>query len=157
MPDMILSGGRSGAERAAWRAARAFGVATGGWMPAGFGSDDGPHPEFAELYSASDLPTDGDDPAYRNVQESDGTLWIGATTTSAAQVTVRACQELGRTCLPIDPGAAFGPSHVAAWILEQKIRVLNVAGNREPEEPGIGERVERLLGQVLRQLGHRTA
>jgi hypothetical protein len=34
---------------------------------------------------------------------------------------------------------------------------LNVAGNRESDEPGIGDRVERFLGQVLQQLGHELA
>jgi hypothetical protein len=32
----IISGGQSGADQAAWRAAKAFGIATGGWMPRGF-------------------------------------------------------------------------------------------------------------------------
>ena len=56
--------------------------------------------------------------------------------------------------MPVYPGALFEPSHVAAWIAENKIKTLNVAGNREHEEPGIGDRVERFLGQVLQHLGH---
>jgi hypothetical protein len=52
------------------------------------------------------------------------------------------------------PGAAFQPSHVATWITENRIRTLNVAGNREGEEAGIGARVEQFLGQGLGILGH---
>ena len=33
-------------------AARAAGIPTGGWMPAGFLAHDGKHPEFAETASA---------------------------------------------------------------------------------------------------------
>jgi hypothetical protein len=141
MLDKIISSGQTGADRAAWRAAKAFGVPTGGWMPGGFLAEDGPHPEFAQRYGAAELPTDSDSArTERNVRDSDATLWFGETTTSVAQATVGACHGCGKPCLPVYPGAAFEP--------------LNVAGNREGEEPGIGDRVERFLGQVLQQLGH---
>ena len=56
--------------------------------------------------------------------------------------------------MPVYPDASFEPSHIATWIAENQIKTLNVAGNSEGEEPGIGDRVERFLGQVLQQLGH---
>jgi Circularly permutated YpsA SLOG family len=34
--DRVVSGGQTGADQAGWRAARAVGLATGGWMPYGF-------------------------------------------------------------------------------------------------------------------------
>jgi hypothetical protein len=155
MLEKIISGGETGANQAGWRAARSFGVPTGGWMPKGFLTEDWPHPEFAEPYGAEELPADSDSArAEQNVQDSDATLWFGDTTTSGAEATVRACQRLGKPCLPVYPGASFEPSHVATWILENKIRTLNVTGSREHKEPGIGVRVEHFLGQVLQQLGH---
>ena len=39
---------------------QAFGVPTGGWMPKGFLTEDGPRPEFAEQYGAAEMPTDSD-------------------------------------------------------------------------------------------------
>jgi Circularly permutated YpsA SLOG family len=33
MLDKVISGGQTGAAQAGWRAARAVGIATGGWMP----------------------------------------------------------------------------------------------------------------------------
>ena len=158
MLDKIISGGQTGADQAAWPAAKAFGVPTGGWMPKGFLTEDGPHPELAERYGAAEMPTDNQ-PARteQNVQDSDATLWFGETTTAAAQATVGACHRFGKPCMPVYPGASFEPSHVAAWIAENKIRTLNVAGNREGEESGIGDRVERFLGEVLQQLGHERA
>jgi hypothetical protein len=156
MLEKIISGGRTGADRATWRAARASGVATGGWMPRGFAVEDGPRPEFSEQYGATELPADDDlAGTERNVRDSDATLWFGETTTSAAQATVGACLRSGKPCLTIYPGAAFEPAQVATWIAENQVRTLNVAGNREGEEPGIEARVERFLGAVLQQLGHR--
>ncbi|HMB02896.1 MAG TPA: putative molybdenum carrier protein, partial [Isosphaeraceae bacterium] len=46
------------------------------------------------------------------------------------------------------------PSHVVTWIIEDQVKILNVAGGRESRTPGIGARVERLLGVVPRRLGH---
>jgi Circularly permutated YpsA SLOG family len=156
MLDKIVSGGQTGADQAGWRAAAAFGVPTGGWMPKGFLTEDGPRPEIADQYGATEMPTDSAlARTERNVQDSDATLWFGETTTSGAQATVGACLQSGKPCLPVYPGASFEPAHVATWITENRIRTLNVAGNRESDEPGIGERVERLLGAVLQQLGHR--
>jgi hypothetical protein len=37
------------------------------------------------------------------------------------------------------------PTDVAGWIEAEEVRVLNVAGNWESTEPGIGDRVERFL------------
>ena len=109
----------------------------------GFLTEDGPRPEFAEQYGAAELPTDSE-PARteQNVQDSDATLWFGETTTAGAQATVGACLGFGKPCMPVYPGASFEPSHVATWIAENQIRTLNVAGNREGEEPGIGDRVQ---------------
>jgi hypothetical protein len=155
MLEKLISGGQTGADQAGWRAAQAFGLPTGGWMPRGFLTEDGPHPEFAEHYGAAELPTESY-PARteQNVQDSDGTLWFGATTTAGAQATIGTAHTLRKPCLPIYPGASFKPAHVVAWVTENAIRTLNVAGNRESEEPGIGVRVEQFLGQVLHQLGH---
>ncbi|HEV3004986.1 MAG TPA: putative molybdenum carrier protein, partial [Pirellulales bacterium] len=75
--------------------------------------------------------------------------------TSGAQATVEACQRFGKPCLPLYPAASFEPSHVADWIAQNNVKTLNVAGNREHDEPGIGHRVERFLDEVLEQLGHR--
>jgi hypothetical protein len=150
----IISGGQTGADQAAWRAAAAFGVPTGGWMPQAFVTEDGPRPELAQRYGAAELPAfSGPSWVEKNVQNADATLWFGATTTDDAQTTVAACLRLGKPCLPVLPGLTFEPSHVAAWISENAIGVLNVAGNREAVEPGIGATVERFLRKVLEQLG----
>jgi Circularly permutated YpsA SLOG family len=158
MLEKLISNGETGANQAAWRAAKAFGVAAGGWVSKGFLTADGTHPEFAEQYGAAELPTDRE-PARieQNVRDSDATIWFGRTTNSCAHATVAACHRFGKPCMPVYPSAAFEPKHVAEWIKENKIKTLNVAGNPEHEEPGIGEKAERFLGEVLEQLGHDRA
>ena len=75
MLERVITGGQTGADQAAWRAARAAGLATGGWMPGGFRTEDGFHPEFGALYGASEHPSDSwDDRTVANVDDSDGTL-----------------------------------------------------------------------------------
>jgi hypothetical protein len=151
----MISSGETGANQAAWRAAKAFGVAMGGWVPKGFLTADAAHHEFAEQYGAAELPTDSEPACIeQNVQDSDATIWFGLTTNSCAHATVAACHQFGKPCMPVYPGAAFEPEHVAEWIAEHKIKTLNVAGNREGEEPGIGDRVERFLVEILEHLGH---
>ncbi|MGO9466851.1 MAG: YpsA SLOG family protein [Isosphaeraceae bacterium] len=158
MLEKIISGGESGADQAGWRAAKAFGVASGGWMRTGFLADDGRHTEFAKQFAAVELPTDSDPtPTQKNVKDSDATLWFGETTTAAAHATAAACLTFERPFMPVYPGASFEPSHVATWIVENQVKTLNVAGSREHEEPGIGDRVERFLGEVLTVLGHERA
>jgi hypothetical protein len=134
----ILSGGQTGAEQAAWRAARAFGVPTGPARPRG-----------VDQMSTDDVKA--------NVRDADATLWFGATTGTGARATVAACLALDRPCLPIDPGAAFEPSQIATWIAAHHVRTLFVTGSPESDEPGIGDWVERLLRQVLQQLGREPA
>jgi hypothetical protein len=108
-----ISGGQTGADQAAWRVARAFGIPTGGSMPRGFLTEDVPRPEFAELYGAAELPIDSY-PARteRNVRDADATLWFGATDTPGARATLEACRKLGKTSVIVYPGGPTLPSHV---------------------------------------------
>lgn len=47
----VISGGQNGADIAGVRTARRYGIPTGGTMPAGFKTLDGPRPQYADLYS----------------------------------------------------------------------------------------------------------
>jgi hypothetical protein len=150
MLEKIITGAQTGADQAAWRVAQAFGVQTGGWMPRGFLTADGPRPEIAQQHGAAEMPTESYSArTEQNVRESDATLWFGETATSGAQATVGACRSFGKPCMLIYPAASFEPEHVSQWTAECQIRTLNVAGNREADEPGIGDRVQRFLEQVL--------
>ena len=151
--EKVITGGETGVDQAGWRAARACGPATGGWMPAGFLTEDGPRPEFAELYGAVEASSATYPPRTRmNAQAGDGALWLGNVGSLGARATRAACRKAGKPWLEVVPGST-DPSPVAAWVVDQGIRVLNVAGNRESSSSGIGEQAERFLVDVFRQLG----
>jgi len=146
----VISGGQTGADQAGWRAARAYGVPTGGAMPRGFLTEEGLQLEFAERYRAFELPTNSyPERTRRNVADSEGTLWFGDHHSTGGRTTLDACREQGKPFLIVFV-AITKPSQVRDWLEEKGIRPLNVAGNRESTSPGIGERVERFLGVVLR-------
>jgi hypothetical protein len=155
MLEKIIAGRQTGASRGAWRAAKAFGLPVRERTPKGLLTEGGLGPEEAEQPGAADMAAEID-PSWveQNVQDSDGTLWFGETTTALARATVGACQRFAKPCLPVYPAALFKPSHAVNWITESQIKTLNVAGNGEGEEPGIADRVEEFLGQVLEQVGH---
>lgn len=48
MIERVISGGQTGADQAALRAARACGIPTGGWAPRGWLTEDGPSLWLAE-------------------------------------------------------------------------------------------------------------
>jgi hypothetical protein len=84
-----------------------------------------------------------------NVRDSDATIWFGSVETPGAKTTLNALKILGRPQMIIKPNDLIRPSAIASWLARNpSIRRLNVAGNRESVEPGIGDRVERFLFRV---------
>jgi hypothetical protein len=153
--ERIITGGQTGADQGALRAARAAGLATGGYAPAGWVTEEGPAPSLA-FYGLVELP--GADDATRrrrNVEAGDAALLFGDRTSPRAQGFVTDCERHGRPLVWIQPGVSR-PSHIVRWLRETPhVKVLMVAGNRESRAPEIGDRVAWFLGVVFRELGHR--
>ena len=151
MLERVVSGGQSGVDQAALRAARAAGIPTDGTAPKGWATENGPAPWLAD-YGLAECP----EPGYpartvANVRDSDGTLWIGDQGSSGGRLTVGTARALGRPLLVVRAGVTT-PADVRRWIAEAGVRVLNVARNRESTEPGIGARAERFLAIVFRSM-----
>jgi len=147
----LVSGGQTGADRAALDVAVALGLEYGGWCPRGGWAED--HPARPGLLATYPLlrETDSADPATRtrlNVRDSDATLVIpgneGASGGTALALAV--ADELGRPVLTADDLGA-----VLSWLarLPGAAITLNVAGPRESEDPGVYRRTRRLLELVL--------
>ncbi|MCG6943212.1 MAG: putative molybdenum carrier protein [Thiohalocapsa sp.] len=144
----LVSGGQTGVDRAALDAALAQGIAVGGWCPKGRAAEDGVIPERYPLHE-----TPSADPAQRtewNVRDSDATLILhrGALAGGTA-LTAEAARRRGRPLLQLDLDAAPEPDIIDAWLRGQGVRVLNVAGPRESEAPGIGDLALDLLRRLL--------
>lgn len=151
----VISGGQTGADRAALIAAKATGIPTGGWMPRGFRAQDGPRPEFAELYGIREHASEHYPPRTTlNVKESDATLRFATEWESRGEVlTLSMIHRYVKPHLDVTPGGTVSPTDVAAWLAENDIRVLNVAGNTERTSPGIEAFVVAFMTEVFRLLG----
>lgn len=147
----LISGGQTGVDRAALDVALEFGIPAGGWCPAGRRSAHGPIPARYPLVET-------ETPAYpqrtrQNIRDSDATLVITRGEPSGGTLlTVRLAERLKRPCLVIDL-ASQCPQAARIAILEwlQNIRpaILNVAGPRASESPGLGQSVRAILRDVL--------
>jgi len=154
----LISGGQSGADQAGLRAGKVLGYTTGGMMPRGWKTEAGPRPEFKNLYGMVESRFDGYEHRTRhNVRAADATLLFvrhgidgGSHLTASC---VMANMKLLQTCEWPDAATIFIPmaDFIRAWILRERIRTLNVAGNRESKSPGIGALVETFLLEALQR------
>lgn len=147
----IISGGQTGADQAALRAAKEFGITTGGWMPLGYVTLDGLRPEFAELYNMKEH----DSPLYpprtrRNIIESDGTVrFAGSWNSRGELLTIKEVLAANKPSLDVDVLGSTSPQELATWLIDKNIRILNVAGNSEKTLPGIEEFVFIFLTETF--------
>jgi len=155
----VVSGGETGADRAALDAAIALGLAYGGWCPAGGWAEDLPDPPGLAARYPYLRTTEQEGPAARtelNVRDSDVTLVLrgrGAES-PGTDLTVQVAARLDRPLLVVDPFADPDPAPVRAWLegvaaeLGREV-TLNVAGPRESEQPGAYAAADALLRAVL--------
>jgi hypothetical protein len=148
LPEKIVSGGQTGVDRAALDVALELGLPCGGYCPRGRRAEDGRIPP---RYPLQELPSREYPPrTARNVRDSDGTLILHRRGLSGGTaLTLRLAREKRRPHLAIDLAARPDATSVRAWIEAQGIRVLNVAGPRESEAPGIHDAAAALLRCVL--------
>lgn len=146
--EKIISGGQTGVDRAALDVALAMGIDCGGWCPKGRRAEDGP---IASRYPLVETAS----PAYsqrtkRNVRDSDGTLILTrGQPRGGTLLTQRTAVELGKPCLSIDLSAPGALAEIREWLDRHALGVLNVAGPRESQSPGITLEATRLLHEVF--------
>ena len=155
----IISGGQTGADRAALDAALAAGVPCGGHCPAGRRAEDGRIPD---RYPLVELPT-ADYPARtrRNVADADGTVVVAfGPPSGGTKLTVDLCRRSGRPCLVIDAELATATEAavlVAVFLLRHRVAVLNVAGPRASGQPRVYGFVFDTVTRLLRPPRRRRA
>ena len=147
----IISGGQTGADRAGLDAAIQRGVPHGGWCPEGRRAEDGRIPDcyqLCETYSFSYLVR-----TEKNVQISDGTIIFTLGDLRGGSARTRDFAILhGKPWLhlQLDTLELFETAEtVKSFLTTHSIRTLNVAGSRESTEPGIHQRVCRIMDRVL--------
>ena len=144
--ERIVSGGQSGADRAALDWAIANGIAHGGWCPLGRRAEDG---RIATRYKLKETPSREYDQRTRwNVRDSDGTLIISrvAQLSGGSAYTARCAERFGKPWLHMHPEATG--TRVRDFLKQHGIRTLNIAGPRASGDPEVYEYVLDVLERL---------
>ena len=140
-------------DRAALDAALEKNFPCGGWCPLGRKAEDGAIPACYPL-KETESP-DYEERTERNVADADGTLILTrGEPTGGTAFTIALARGYEKPCLVLDleGGDAVLPTTIQTWVRENNIRVLNVAGPRESNSPGIYNMAKALIKKVISQL-----
>lgn len=152
----ILSGGQTGADRAALDFAIEHGIPHGGWCPRGRSAEDG---SISSLYALRETPSRRYSQRTEwNVRDSDATVvfTIAPGVSGGTSLTLALARRLGKPALHLsraalmdsqgnDESLAAAASQLLAFLIEHDVRALNVAGPRGSQEPEIADFVRLVL------------
>ena len=148
VPTKIISGGQTGVDRGALDAALSLGFDHGGSCPRGRLAEDGTIPARYRL-------TELDSTDYRarteqNVIDAHATLILcRGPVKGGTALTRRFAQQYQRPYLVIALGLPAKVDLVRAWLAQVAPVVLNVAGPRESNAPGIAAETQDFLRRVF--------
>jgi len=149
LPHTIVSGGQTGADRAALDWACRHSIMHGGWCPKGRLAADGPLPLHYQLRETESA-------GYRqrtklNVQDSDATMIFNTGELDGGTLqTVRFAQAMNkphRVFQLNQANLADVALEVVEWLSQGQFSMLNIAGPREEKRPGIYALVLTVLDQ----------
>jgi hypothetical protein len=154
---MIVSGGQSGVDRAALEVAVEKGIDYGGWCPQGGWAEDIIQPPGVMTVFPNLRETPSADPAQRtewNVRDSDVTLVLvchgGLRASEGTRLTAAFAQKHAKPLLVADLSDPLAEANVREWLkAAPRPLVLNIAGCRESEAPGIYARAKHFLRRVV--------
>jgi hypothetical protein len=143
----IISGGQTGADRAALDVAIKMGIEHGGCIPKGRKAEDGP---LSDQYKLQEMPTASyPKRTEQNVIDSDGTLIISrGKPTWGSDYTREMALKHKKQLLHVDLNQTTSfdaASLINSWIKLYRIKILNVAGPRASKDPNIYVDVFRIL------------
>ena len=155
----IISGGQVGADIAGLRVAQRLGYETGGWMPKGFRTLSGDHPEYAEMYGILETADGGYPVRTRlNVKTATVTLRYAHNFHSYGEkATARYLRSMNKPHLDVDINyvekiLSPSPHYVSRWLAVYEPEIINIAGNANIDiEPLVEEHLEKTL-QMFAQL-----
>ena len=147
--EKIISGGQTGADRAALDVACVLGLDVGGWCPQGRRAEAGRIPD---RYPLAETPEpDYETRSRRNVEDTDGTLILNlGRLEGGTALTADHARQVGKPCLVVALEEGIEPAAFRDWLEEHRIAVLDVAGPRESKRPGVHAAAVRYLEKVLR-------
>ena len=145
----IVSGGQTGADRAALDWALAHSLPCGGWCPKGRKAEDG---TINTKYALTECPSE----SYLqrtewNVRDSDATIVfsLSPVLVGGSEKTVEFAKRYNRPYLHLHAAEKDAAEKLHSLIAEHQVKTLNVAGPRASEEPNVGRFVTETLDRFL--------
>jgi hypothetical protein len=147
----LISGGQTGADRAALDFALKHDIPHGGWVPKGRKTEDGTLPE---KYHLQEMPTGQySKRTEQNILDSDGTLIVShGLLTGGSALTLELAKQRRKPWIHIDLGTTSYPDAsrmVQEWVERNGIKVLNIAGPRASKDSKIYQATMDLLDKVF--------
>ena len=151
----LVSGGQTGADRAALDWAISQGITHGGWCPKGRRAEGGRIPDRYRLRETAS-------PAYaarteQNVQDSDGTVIFSVSPrlTGGTLLTYELAQQHRKPLLHLHRETTLPERRLLAFLRQHSIRVLNVAGPRASQAPTVASFVASTLDRAMAEFHQR--
>ncbi|HMO86661.1 MAG TPA: putative molybdenum carrier protein [Lacipirellulaceae bacterium] len=155
----IVSGGQTGADRAALDFALRAGLPHDGWCPRGRLAEDGP---LAGCYALRETPS----PQYAertawNVRDSDATVVLTTRRelTGGTALTAETARSMQRPLLHLcaaDCGPLEAAVRLRQFLAEHRVGRLNVAGPRASQDPAVYAFVDAVLTAALASAAVKT-
>jgi len=152
----VISGGQTGVDRAALDAAISNSIEHGGWCPRGRLAEN--NAVIPDKYHLNETITDQvNERTQLNIRDADATLIIlpdkNHIIKDGTQFTMDEIKRQGKCFLMIYlDNNSDNAGAILEWIQNNNINVLNVAGPRESNAPGIYQQSFELLNGVFMQL-----
>lgn len=167
---VIYSGGQTGADYGGLLGAEALRIPTGGVAPHGWLVEkcdrypDGRNPELGTRFGLIEGPKGATiAETYRlrtkmNIERTEGTAIFGSAEAGkdpGTYLTLNLCNQLKKPCIHFELAELDNPTQAGAelreWLIEEGIRTLNVAGNRESRYPGLEDKVAAIIQEAVRE------
>lgn len=150
----IISGGQTGADRAAFDAALALGIPIAGWVPKGRKAEDGRIPDRYPNLRETD--TDIYDTRTRwNVRDSDATLILSqGAITGGSKLAETVAIEMGKPVLHVDLATMSieeAVTTIREWLRGLEGDSLGVGGPRASGDPQIYEKTKEIISRLIEQ------
>ena len=150
--EKIISGGQTGADRAALDWAIASAVPHGGWCPRGRKAEDGTIPE---RYTLTDSPSANYlQRTEWNARDADGTavFTISPIFSGGSKRTVEFAARHCKPWIHLHSEMPDPSRKLMEFIKTNRITILNVAGSRGSKEPGVAAFVVEVLSEAFNPL-----
>lgn len=152
----VISGGQTGADQAGLVVAQRFGFETGGTIPKGFKTLNGPCPDLGTTFGLVEHASDNYVPrTYQNVRDADATVRLAGNFGSRGEAcTLKAITQYAKLYFDVDLTDPRPVDDFVAWLKATNAEVLNVAGNAEQTYKGAFTQSVAYLTEAFFKMGY---